>query len=241
MAIQIGTVAAGFALTSIAQSIMVLYGVASDINDFINEHIELMKKSENTTIARTGRVIEGAKFGFGIGYIVPIAVIATGQFVLGNNLAAVGTLASAAAFSNPVAMTCAAVGAIYYGWTALSPREQTEILERLSAGLELGIELLKSIISFVIGKTKELLSAENIKEMRRFITDAAASFGKTLADVTGTLKDHVLGAMETATRTTVYAGQTVVSTATGATQTVLTTVRQALPGKKRESSSDVDE
>ena len=38
-------------------------------------------------------------------------------------------MASAAALSNPIAMTCAAVEAMYYGWSALSarPLSRTEV------------------------------------------------------------------------------------------------------------------
>jgi hypothetical protein len=155
----------------------------------------------------------------------------------------VSTLASAAALSNPVAMTCAAVGAIYYGWSGLSAREQAEMLERVSSGLQLGVELLRSVISFVIAKTKELLSPDNIKEMKRYIADASGAFGRTLGDVTGALKDRVVGAVEMVTRTAADAGQAVLNTAAGAGQTVLNTaaeagqtvlatVRQSLPGKQ---------
>lgn len=207
-----------FALSTTSKAIMGLYGVASDVNDFIDKQIDKMKTSENPTISRTGRVIEGAKFGFGIGYVVPIAIIAVGQLILGNPLtAAVG---GAVVATNPVAMTCAAVGAIYYGWSALSGQEQGEILERLREDLEVGVELLRSIIGFVLAKTKELLSAENIKEMKAFISDAAATFGKTLSDVTGAIKDGVLGAVNTVARTTVEASSTVRQVAVGAGNTV---------------------
>ncbi len=46
-----------------------LYNTAESINDFINDHIKAMQDSENLTIARTGRVLESAKLGFGLGYI----------------------------------------------------------------------------------------------------------------------------------------------------------------------------
>lgn len=233
MAIPLAAAATGVTLTAMAKAILNLYGVASDINDFINEHIDKMKNSDNSTIARTGRVIEGAKFGFGIGYIVPVAIIAVGQLILGNQFAAVGAVASAAALSNPVAMTCAAVGAIFYGWNALSSREQNEILERLQEGLDLGVELLKSIITFVISKTKELLSAENIKEMKRFISEAANAFGKSLADVTGAIKDRVIGAVGAVVRTTAEASQTVKRTTAEASQTLQRTTRKASRSVKR--------
>ncbi len=172
----------------------VVYTTQWKINAFIDRHIEEMKKSENATISRTGKVIEGAKYGFGIGYVVPIAIIAAGQFLLGNTLTAVLTLATAATLTNPVAMTCAAVGAIYYGWGALSDLERQEILEKLSHGLEIGVELIKSVIGFVINKTKEFLSSENILELKRYVGSAAAAFGRTLSDVTGSIADKIKGA-----------------------------------------------
>ncbi|MBK4737350.1 hypothetical protein [Noviherbaspirillum pedocola] len=253
MTIPVGVIAAGgeLAFSAITKGIMVLYNVTSEFNNFVDEHIEKMTKSENVTIARTGKVIEGAKLGFGIGYIVPVAIIAAGQLILGNKLQAISVIASAATISNPVAMTCAAVGAIYYGWTALSTQEQGEILRGLSVGLEVGVELLKSIISFVIGKTKELLSAENIKEMKRFINDAAASFGRSLADVTGAIKDRVSGIVDTVTKSATDAGQKVIATAAGASHTVIATATEAgqamivtvgnvLPSKRRENSTNTE-
>jgi hypothetical protein len=214
-------------LTAMAKAVIALYGVASDINDFIDDHIEKMKKSDNSTISRTGRVIEGAKFGFGIGYIVPITAIAIGQLLLGNNLAAVSTLGSAAVATNPVAMTCAAIGAIYFGWNALSSSEQDELLVRIQEGMSIGVELVKSIITFIIGKTKEMLSADNFKEMKQFISDAAHSFGKTLADVTGAIKDRVMGTITSVRQTTVDASQVVQRTSVDAGQAVKRTAVEA--------------
>ena len=104
---------AGLGLSAIAQAIKALYGMAVEINDFLDKHIEEMKGSDNPTISRTGRVLEMAKYGFGIGYISSVTIIAVGQLLLGNTLGAVTTVASAAVLSNPIAMTCAAIGAIY--------------------------------------------------------------------------------------------------------------------------------
>ncbi|MGQ0510399.1 MAG: hypothetical protein ACT4P9_07265 [Betaproteobacteria bacterium] len=188
---------AGIALTGIAATIKALYGTAKDINTFIDEHIEALKASDNHTISRTGRVIEAAKYGFGIGYSVPILIISAGQLILGNPLSAATAIASAATFTNPLAMTCAAVGAIYYGWGALSEIERTEICEKLHKGLEVGVELTKAVVQFVIAKTKEFLSPENFKEFKRFVGDAAATFGRTLGDITGAIRDRVTDAYET--------------------------------------------
>ncbi len=181
--------AAGFALSAIAKAIKALYGMAVEINDYVDKHIEEMKGSDNATISRTGRVLGMAKLGFGIGYITPVVIIAVGQYLLGNTFAAIATVATAATMTNPIAMTCAAIGAIYYGWGALSDIERNEMLEKLSDGLGVGIELIRSIMRFVIDKTKELLSSKNIDEIKRFIGSAASVFGKTLGDVTHKVTD----------------------------------------------------
>jgi hypothetical protein len=181
----------GLVLSKIASAVNRLYGWADDINKELDRHIEDMKGSENPTISRTGRVLQMAKLGFGIGYVTPVAIIAAGQLLLGNTFAAVSTIATAATLTNPIAMTCAAIGAILYGWGALSDVERNEILEKLSNGLEIGIELIKSIVRFVIDKSKELLSSKNFEEIKKFIASAAGVFGKTLGDVTHKVTDIV--------------------------------------------------
>lgn len=181
-------------VNAIVEAISKLYGIAQSINDYLVDLIESMKKSANKTIAQTGRVIEAAKLGFGIGYIVPVALIALGQLLLGNPLSAAATVVTSPV--NPVAITCAAIGAIYYGWNALSEPEKDEIIQRMCAGLSIGAELLKAIVAFVIAKSKELLSAESLTEFKRFISDASHAFGRTVADVTKSFGDRASGAYE---------------------------------------------
>ena len=182
---------AGLALGGIAAAIKSLYGMGVEINEYLDKHIVEMKGSENPTISRTGRILEMAKYGFGIGYITPVVVISVGQYLLGNTFAAVSTVATAATLTNPIAMTCAAIGAIYFGWNALSDSERNEILGKLSKGLEVGVELIKSIVRFVTDTTKDLMSSKNIEEFKKFIGSAAAVFGKTLGDVTHRITDVV--------------------------------------------------
>jgi len=180
-----------FTLTPMAQIIGGMYNFAKDINEGIDSLIGEMKNSEITAISRTGKVLEAAKFGFGLGYVTPIVIIAAGQLLLGNNLLVVIGKASAMALPNPVSMTCAAIGAILYGWNALSKQEHEEILEKLSKGLGIGIELIKSIVHFVIKKSKELLCSENLEEIKQFVENTAAVFGKTISDVTHKFTDIV--------------------------------------------------
>jgi hypothetical protein len=184
---------AGKTLSVMEQAIKGLYGMTSGINAFIDKHIEEMKAdTERPLVARTGRVLEMAKFGFGIGYITPVVIIAAGQLLLGNPLTgAAVTLASAATLTNPIAMTCGAIGAVYYGWGALTDVERDELLATLSKGFEIGVELIKAMVRFVVEKTKELLSSKNLEEMKKYIASTAAVFGKSLSDVTHKVVDVV--------------------------------------------------
>ena len=187
-------IVAGAAGVAAASNVMVgaiqaLYGMAKSVNEFIDDHIEQLKQSESTTISRSGRVLEQAKIGFGLGFTAPIIVIAVGQLLLGNPLSAAAVVVSAP--FNPIAMTCAAIGAIHYGWNALDEKEQGELLEKVSNGLEIGCELVRSVIKFVIDKIKSLLSQENIDKLKYYVGSVAAKFNKRFSDITGNLIDKV--------------------------------------------------
>ena len=181
---------AGFATSPMVKGIGNLYRVADDINTWANNHIQGMQASDNLTISRSGKVLEGAKFGFGMGYIAPVTVIAVGQFLLGNTFDALITVVTAGTLTNPLAMTCAAVGAIYFGWKALTKDEQADALVALSSGLEIGIEFIKSIIHFVVDGLKELFNSKNLTDFKDYISDAAKKFGKSLGDITGNMRDR---------------------------------------------------
>lgn len=182
---------AGFALSGMAQAIGGLYGVVGEASIWMDKHIKDMQASDNVTISRTGKVLEGAKYGFGLGYIAPITVIAVGQFLLGNTLAAAATIGTTATLTNPIAMTCAAVGAIYFGWNALPDDERADALDKLSNGLEIGIELIKSIIRYVIDGLSNLMNSKHLAEFKEFISEGAKRFGKTLYDVTHEVTDKL--------------------------------------------------
>jgi len=206
---MIGAAAVGLGMMSpVGAAVAGLYGIASvgvsaatsavgitvagavALNKFLNEHIEGMKESDNPTISRTGRIFEMAKFGFGIGWGTGIAIIAAGQLILGNNLfTSVVTVASSPI--NPVALTCAAMGAVYYGWNALSDEERTEILEKLSKGLDVGVAFITSIIEFVLNACRKVFSSENLEELKKIVGNCAAQFGKTLSSITHKLTDVV--------------------------------------------------
>lgn len=183
--------AAGFALSGMAQAIGGLYGVVGEISIWMDKHIQDMQASDNVTISRTGKVLEGAKYGFGLGYIAPVTVIAVGQFLLGNTLAAAATIGSAATLTNPIAMTCAAIGAIYFGWNALPDDERADALDKLSKGLEIGIELIKSVIRYVIDGLSNMMTSKHLLEFKEYISDGSKRFGKTLYDITHDLTDKL--------------------------------------------------
>lgn len=183
-------------LSPMGAAIAGIYGVVStldQVNAFFDEHIERLKTSDNKMIACTGRVLEGAKFGFGLGYMGSIAILAVGQLLLGNTLAAVTVVGGALTLTNPIAITCAAVGAVYYGWAALTEEERSGIVDRLAQGLEMGTELIRSLISYAIRTTNELLSSKQLQEFKTFIATQAAQFGKSLYDVTHQMADFVKG------------------------------------------------
>lgn len=173
-----------FAGSAIAVAIRELYKISVEINDWMDGHIQEMQASDNLTISRTGRILEAAKTGFGLGYVVSVTVIAVGQLLLGNQLQAVGTIASAAVLANPMAMTCAAVGAIIYGWGALSKKEQQDVLDRISSGLGIGIELIKSMVNFIISTSKEVMNSKNVDELKEILREKAAVFGTMLGTIT---------------------------------------------------------
>lgn len=218
---------AGFVTSTMVKAISSLYEVAGDMNTWADNHILGMQKSENQTVARTGKVLEGAKFGFGIGYIAPVTVIAVGQFLLGNTLAGVATVATAATLTNPFAMTCAAVGAIYYGWGALSNQERNEVLDKISAGLEIGIELIKSVINFIISTSKEVLSSKNLSEIKEYVRNAATAFGRKLGDITHAIADRISDTAQSAKTITASAVEATADGVKRATKAAATTTRKA--------------
>ncbi len=182
-------------LNPITQAISALYGAAVAINEFLDKHIAELKQSDNKTIKATGTVLEGAKFGFGLGYITPLVITVVGQLMLGapltGHLGAAGTITSGALLTNPVAMTCGSIGAIYFGWKALSEEERDNILNIIAEAYEIGKELIKAMIHYVLVNLKELLSDENLKELKVYVTEIANKFGKTLYDVSKAVKDKL--------------------------------------------------
>lgn len=227
----------GTVLSATAQAVAALYGVASNLNEFLDRHIQEMQSSTNPTVATTGRVLEAAKLGFGLGYISSVTIIAVGQYLLGNTLSAASTVVSAATLTNPIAMTCAAFGAILYGWNALSDQERNDILDRLAQGLSIGVELIKSVIHFVVKSAKELLDSKALKEFKTFIAETASLFGRTLSDVTRQTVDAMADAAMAAKR---HAEAALATTAKAASDTG-TKIGESLTDLRRAAGDAADQ
>lgn len=195
LGVVMGANIAGGALTGLAGAVQKLYQMGGSVNSFLDAHIAELKASDTQVISSTGRVLEATKLGFGMGYVSSMTVLAAGQMLLGNPLSAAAVVLSPL---NPVAMTCAALGAIYYGWRALSAKEQDLILSRLAEGFEIGVEIVKAIINFVVTTTKDLLSSKHVAEFKQFIQVQASAFGRSLYSVTHEMIDFVSGTTDKA-------------------------------------------
>lgn len=187
------------------EAIKALYQVTEGINDFVDRHIGEMKQNDSATVRATGSVLEGAKYGFGVGYVAPLVLISVGQLILGNTLAAVMTVASGALLINPIAMTCGAMGAIFYGWKALSDEERSSIVNRVAEVFEIGVEFVKAVVGYLLGTLRSLVSSEVVAEYRRFVTETASGFGRSFADISRSMKDRFV---ETASTVADVVGKT---------------------------------
>lgn len=224
----------------VVDAIAALYGVATSINAFIDQHIATLKMSSNATVRATGNVIEGAKFGFGIGYVTPLVVIAVGQLILGNPLSAIAVVGSGIGLTNPIAMTCGAMGAIYYGWKALSEDERNAIIDRLTAAFTVGAELIRAMVQFVVQSMRDSLSAENIEEFKRFVADTAQAFGRSLSDVTHSMKDRIADAAGAVSAGVAKTADVVIAGASAAADNMASKVSSATEAVKGSADDAVE-
>jgi hypothetical protein len=174
----------------LTDALRAIYGTASALNDFMDAHIAALKASDESTIALTGDLLAEARSGFMLGYVTPVAIVAVGQLLLGNPLT--GLVSGVGMAVSPVAITCAAVGAIWMGWRALKPGEQARIIETVKAGLALSGAMVTSVIEFVARHAQTLFSKPQVAVLREMVRAEAASFGRSLAQVTGSAVDAVL-------------------------------------------------
>ena len=171
-------------VSSIAQ----LYGFSGSAANFAIRHIQTLQNADNVLANRCGQVLEAAMVGFGVGGETALVLIGAGQALLGNPLtgAAVAPLAS-----NPIVMTCAAIGAIHYGWKAMNEKERQAFLGTVSAAFDVGVEFIRSILHFAVEKIRSLMSRNNFAELKKLVRSGAALFGRHLSDVTRALSDRL--------------------------------------------------
>ena len=178
----------------VGKAVAMAYGApvaARGIATFFDTQFQTMKASDNAIVEQTGRILEAATLGYGIGYIAPVAIIAAGQLILGNPLGAIGTVGSAAILANPIAATCAAAGALYYGYAAMTNAERTQLIESLAQGLKVGTQLVLSILDFFLTEMKKALSSDMLSELKASVAEYAATFGNGIADITRTVADKL--------------------------------------------------
>ncbi len=180
-------------LTSLSK----LYGIALPAAGFILEHIESLKGLDNPLANRCGLVLEAATVGFGVGSELGLVVIGLGQAILGNPLT--GAAAGAAVTTiSPVVLTCASIGAIHYGWSAMPERDRDELAQLVGKAFNIGAEFIRSLARFALDTIKSIMSRQNIEDMKKFVTEAAASFGNRFSDITHKVVDRIAEGATTA-------------------------------------------
>ena len=175
--------AAGHAVSGIAAAV-------KEANDLTDSMIANLKANENLTINRVGRVLEGVKFGFLLGYVSPSILTAVGVCLTTGSLT-MATGAGIAMIANPVAGVSAAVGAVFFGWKALSDREREDVISQVGDFLKVGVEQIKAVVEFAIKLMKDLFTADNIQEIKETVAEAAATVGRHISDITKSLGDKI--------------------------------------------------
>ncbi len=92
---------------------------------------------------------------------------------------------------NVVVITCAALGAIHYGWKAMLDEDWEILVNAVGKAFKVGAELIRSIATFAYDKLKALMSAENMAELRKLVSSVAAGFGTRLSEITRKLSDRL--------------------------------------------------
>jgi hypothetical protein len=229
-----------------------LAAAVAEANETTDAMIDKLKSSENLTVNRVGRVLEGTKFGFLLGYLTPSILTAVGvTLTTGNLLSAVA--GGIAVLGNPVAGVCAAVGAVYFGWKALSDKERKVVLDQVCEFLLVGVEQIKAVINFALNLMSDLLTSDNFKEIKATVAEAASVAGRNIADITHSIKDKAFKAAQTisdtassvseaATSAAGNAADTVKDKATGAAQVVSRTgeIAGGLLNRKNNAADEED-
>ena len=174
---------AGHAVSGIAAAV-------KEANDLTDSMIANLKANENLTVNRVGRVLEGVKFGFLLGYVSPSILTAVGVCLTTGSLT-MATGAGIALIANPVAGVSAAVGAVFFGWKALNDREREDVINQVGEFLKIGVEQIKAVVEFAIKLMKDLFTADNIQEIKETVAEAATIVGRHISDITKSVGDKV--------------------------------------------------
>lgn len=166
-----------------------LYRFSGSASKFAVQHIDTLKQADSLLANRCGEVLEAATIGFGVGGETALVLIGAGQALLGNPLTAAAAVPAA---GNPVVMTCAAIGAIHYGWQAMNEQERQIFLNAVSTAFGVGVEFIRSILRFAVDMINALMSRDNLLELKKLVRTAAAVFGRHLSDVTRAISDRVI-------------------------------------------------
>ena len=131
--------------------------------------------------------------GYGVGYKVPLAVLAIGRAMIGVDLAVSAPFIA----SNPVAFTCAAVGAVYYGYNALDEDEKLIIGNRVADAFGFGVELVSSLVRFCIDQMASVFDKDMLRALKESLSQVATALGLTVYEITGALRDRLASAAST--------------------------------------------
>lgn len=212
--------AASVAAKGTALAVKTLAAAVAEANETTDAMIDKLKSSENLTVNRVGRVLEGTKFGFMLGYLTPSILTAVGVTLTTGSLVSAVT-GGIAVLGNPVAGVCAAVGAVYFGWKALSDEEREVVVDQVCEFLRVGVEQIKAVVNFALNLMTDLLTADNFREIKETVAEAASVAGRNIADITHSIKDKAFKAAQTISDTVSSVSQA----ASGAAENVADAVK----------------
>lgn len=187
--------------------LLATYGTPEQLDDFFAGHLKTMRDAERATVRRAGQVLTETFNGYGIGYRAPAGLIAMGQIILGNLLIDVMVPFAPVFLSNSLAMTCGALGAVYYGYQALTPEEKDALVAKVAAGFDIGRQLVRDMARFAIGLFAKLLDGEQLAELKNWLKEAAHSVGRHSSDITRNLSDRIADGLAVAAEGSRHAAQ----------------------------------
>lgn len=154
------------------------------------KHISNLESSQNEVTARTGFILKRAYDGYGLGYKVPLAILAIGKAMIGVDFAVSAPFIA----SNPLAFSCAAIGAVYYGYNALKDEEKEAVCEMVAQAFGYGLELISSIARFCIDLMASVFDKGMLGKLKDSLGVVASALGTSVYDITGAFRDRLAGA-----------------------------------------------